>query len=86
MVIRGNTSMLLENFWGGNDIGNPNAKLVMVDAVSESCHKCGCAEDFIVVVEDNRIQYVELNNGKYDFPYNDCFIVINEVKARFYCK
>lgn len=64
-------------FGGSNNVGNPNFRLVVIDAVSEGCPKCGFVEVFIVVVEDNRIQSVELNYGKYDFlRHNESFIVI----------
>lgn len=67
--------------WGGNDIGVPGKKLVVVDGVAESpCPSCGYDEwDFYVFVEDGRIARVTQADGSFDFVNaRQTYIVVEE--------
>ena len=55
--------------WGGNSIGKPGAKQVVVDgAAEEDCPICKSAwPNFEVWIEDDKIVDVRPASGKYDF-------------------
>ena len=56
--------------WGGNDIGVPGKRSVVVDGVAEPpCPKCGFDGEweFYVFVEGDRISRVLQADGTYDF-------------------
>lgn len=57
-----------ELLWGGNDVGDRNAKKVVVDGVLEdSTEGANLPEDFEVHIVNNRISDVRPATGKYDF-------------------
>jgi hypothetical protein len=54
--------------WGGNDIGVPGRRRVVLDGAGERCPKCGYAEwDFYVLLEDDVITSVKPASGDFDF-------------------
>lgn len=66
--------------WGGNDVGAPGAKRVVLDAVMEDCPSCGApGRDCEVWIEEDRITAVSPASGKYDFVKNhQSYIVIEK--------
>lgn len=67
--------------WGGNDIGTPGRKRVVVDGVAERCPKCGYEEEtsFYVLLEHDIITSVEPASGHYDFAKSgSSHIVLDE--------
>ena len=68
--------------WGGNDIGTPGKRLVVVDGVAEDvCPKCGYDEErgFYVFIEHDRISRVAPATGEYNFPaVAETYIVLEE--------
>jgi len=56
--------------WGGNDIGVPRRRAVVIDGVADSpCPTCGHDSEwnFYVFVNDDRIVRVAPANGTHDF-------------------
>lgn len=53
--------------WGGNDIGSPQARRVVLDAAAEPCSSCGLERDFEIFVEDGRLVKAQPSKGDYDF-------------------
>lgn len=55
--------------WGTNQIGKPGAKRVIVDAVAETCPKCGYQDEWslYLVVENDILTALASASGKYDF-------------------
>lgn len=54
--------------WGGNDVGRPGRRRVVVDGVGEACPRCGHADcDFYVLIEQDVISSVVPASGTYDF-------------------
>jgi len=68
--------------WGGNDIGEPGKKRVVLDGVAGTpCPSCTYDEEwnFYVIVENDRIVRVEPATGKYDFAKTGrTYIVLQE--------
>jgi len=56
--------------WGGNAIGKPGKRRVIVDGIAESCPKCSYDEEwnFYVLIEHDVIIAVEPATGRYDLP------------------
>lgn len=54
--------------WGGNDIGRPGQKHVVVDGVAEDCPACDHElPDYEVHIENDCIARVVPQAGRYDF-------------------
>ena len=53
--------------WGGNDVGEPGHRLVVVDGAGEPCPACSSAADFEVWVEDDHVIRLKPASGDYDF-------------------
>ncbi|MBI2193394.1 MAG: hypothetical protein HYU36_15575 [Planctomycetes bacterium] len=67
--------------WGGNDIGKPGMKNVALDAVAESCPKCGFSDigDFEILSENDKLVMAQPVSGQYDFSKTDeSFVVLEE--------
>lgn len=66
--------------WGGNDVGRPGARRVVVDGCLEGEPPApGVPEDFEVHVLENKIEKVVPATGEYDFVgANDAFIILEE--------
>jgi len=63
--------------WGGNDVGRPEARWVVVDGAGESCTRCGSDSDFYVFISADHISSVESTSDIYDFvSSSDSFIVL----------
>ena len=69
--------------WGGNDIGAPGTKRVVVDGVAEPCPLCGFGRglqedlDHEVWLEDDRIAAVRPASGRCVFAANhETYIVL----------
>jgi hypothetical protein len=46
--------------WGGNDVGTPGRRRVLVEAIGGPCPRCGSDNlDFTIVIENDVIQSVE---------------------------
>src|SRR5688572_64615 len=70
--------------WGGNDIGEPGHKRVVVDGIAESCPSCGYDEtmDYYVFLRDDVIVSVEPATNEYDFARTGrTYIVLDEAGA-----
>jgi len=66
-------------FWGGNDIGVPNATYVVVDAVVEGSPPEGVSEDFEIHIRNGIIEKAIPASGIYDLALNeDGYIVLQE--------
>lgn len=57
--------------WGGNDIGEPGHKKVVVDGAGEPCPACGSSGNFEVVLCEDRIELPVVASGRYDFVGKD---------------
>jgi hypothetical protein len=67
--------------WGGNDIGKPGYRRVVVDGVAEKCPNCGYNDErnFYVFVEHDVIKAVEPASNRYDFAQaRQTYIVLEE--------
>jgi hypothetical protein len=67
--------------WGGNDVGDPKARLVIVDGVAEgACSHCGFNGDWnlYVSVRNGRLEQVETADGSIDFARLGSTYVIQE--------
>jgi hypothetical protein len=67
--------------WGGNSIGVPGKKLVVVDGVAEDvCSACGYGEEWnlYVYVEEDRLTRVETENGPRHFVGGESFTILAE--------
>src|SRR5262245_51550801 len=65
--------------WGGNDIGTPGHRRVVVNGISESCPKCGSTADFDVFLERDVITSAELHSDRFDFvPRQESFLVLDD--------
>ncbi len=56
--------------WGGNDVGDPNARLVAVDGVVEGpCSHCGAEAEWnvYVYIRDDRLERVQTADGSIPF-------------------
>jgi hypothetical protein len=56
--------------WGGNDIGEPGQKHVVVDAIAEDpCPNCGYGDEWSLYlhIENDRITRIETATDEYDF-------------------
>src|SRR5687768_5264007 len=56
--------------WGGNDVGKPGQRRVVVDGIAESCAMCGASfpvEDYEILIEGDKIVSVKPATGSYDF-------------------
>ena len=55
--------------WGGNDIGKPGYRKVVIDGIAEGCPTCGFDEEwnFYIFLENDIIQTVEPASNRYDF-------------------
>lgn len=65
--------------WGGNDIGLPGKRHVVVDGVvAGKCPKCGYDDEWNVYVhiECDRIARVENATGKYQFVADSNYVVL----------
>ena len=64
--------------WGGNDVGNPGIKHVVVDG----CLDASCQyvpEDYEVHIKNDRIDQVVPSSGKYDFVKStDTYIILED--------
>ncbi len=68
--------------WGGNDVGLPGKRHVVVDGVAETpCPLCGYDDEwnFYVHIKDDEIDQVEPGTGEYDFvAAGRTFLVLSE--------
>jgi hypothetical protein len=64
--------------WGGNDIGNRNARRVVLDGASEPCKICDKVMDYLIFIENNVIKSVEKNYGQYNFTSSEDYYFIIE--------
>lgn len=68
--------------WGGNDIGNKDAKRVVVDGCLDTDIPItfpSLPEDFEVYIVNGRIEKVIPATGRFDFvKSNDSFIILEE--------
>jgi hypothetical protein len=66
--------------WGGNDVGEPGHRRVVVDGAAERCPKCGHEDDwnFYVLLERDVIASVEPATGVHAFPTDQPFIVLED--------
>lgn len=65
--------------WGGNDIGEPGRKHVVIDSiVSSQCPRCGFTDDWYVYVhiENDRISMIESEDGRYNFLDSDGYLIL----------
>jgi plastocyanin len=65
--------------WGGNDVGEPGHKVVVVEGYPERCPKCGQNPDqtYDVTRRDDVIDCVRPSDGTYDYVGSgqDYFVV-----------
>ncbi len=74
---RAQRQVLNSGAWGGNDVGEPGHKVVVVDAMSSACPNCGADGDYEVLIEDNKIVFAQPASGRYDFsPNNETYLVL----------
>jgi hypothetical protein len=66
--------------WGGNQIGQPGAKRVIVDAVAEKCTRCGYQGEWnlYLIVENDVVTGLIPASGKYDFGREPNTFVVEE--------
>ena len=66
--------------WGGNDIGKPGLKRVVLDGTAEHCPKCGYEDiDYEILIGHDKIISVQQASNKYDFVgIQESYIVIEE--------
>lgn len=67
--------------WGGNAIGRPNMRSVVLNAAADNCPQCkyDISEDFEIFLEDDTIVAARQATGLYDFSIQGAsFIVIKE--------
>lgn len=66
--------------WGGNDVGVPGHRRVVVDGVAEPCAKCSSENEwnFYVFLERDVIVAVEPTTGEHRFPTDRTFIVLED--------
>jgi hypothetical protein len=65
--------------WGGNDIGKPGARRVVLDAPAEPCPNCGFRGDFEIFVQNGRITGFQPASHEYDFSaHQESFIVLED--------
>lgn len=66
--------------WGGNDIGKPGHKRVVVDGAAEKCPSCAYDPecDFYVFVEHDVIVSIEPASNRYDFALTGKTYIILE--------
>jgi hypothetical protein len=65
--------------WGGNDIGPPDARYVVVDGAVEGDPPPGIGEDFEVYIKDGVIEKVQPSTGKFDFVNSeDTYIILEQ--------
>lgn len=55
--------------WGKNDVGEENRDAAVLGVVDGPCPKCGCDDDWelVVIVRSNRLAEVVPLQGQYDF-------------------
>lgn len=64
--------------WGGNDIGKPNLKKVVLDGVAEPCENCKETVDYLIFIERDIIESIEENKGQYDFNLSEGYYLVLE--------
>ena len=63
--------------WGGNDVGRPGRRRVVVSGAGESCPRCGSNGDFCVFLFLDRLTSVEPHSGLHDFTaVDEPFIIL----------
>lgn len=77
--------LLDELKWGGNDTGEPSARIVLVEGIAErDCQHCGAEEVYArIFVDDNKIVAASLVKNFINFvvpegEYRGDYIVINK--------
>lgn len=64
--------------WGGNDIGVPEARRVVVDGAGEQCPKCGYEGDYYIILEQDKLSSFEAASGKYDLvSCSESFLILD---------
>jgi rRNA maturation protein Nop10 len=65
--------------WGGNDIGEPGHKVVVVEGYADECPVCGHVPDqtYDITIRDDVIECVLPSDGTYDYVGSgkDYFVV-----------
>lgn len=65
--------------WGGNDIGTPDARRVVLDAPAEACPNCGARGDFEIFIESGKLVGFQPASHQYDFAaHQESFIVLDQ--------
>lgn len=66
--------------WGGNDIGKPGLRRVILDGAAEPCQKCGYeAMDYEILVENDKIISCKPASGNRAFVnFQESYIVLEE--------
>ena len=63
--------------WGGNDIGSPRRKRVLVEGIGGPCPYCGADNlDFDIMVEDDKLIGIEPVQGVRTTSHPEGFIVL----------
>jgi hypothetical protein len=63
--------------WGGNDIGNPGCKKVLIEALGGPCPYCLKDDlDFDLLLESDRLVSLKPASKDRDYPHDDGFFIL----------